>query len=77
MISHATPRLLEYPLWFVILSEAKDLLLPAIEENYASSRALLNNSISHLILGGEALQRRGKTLTLLHEREGHGFKSLP
>ncbi len=76
MISHATPRLLEYPLWFVILSEAKDLLLPAIEENYASSRALLNNSISHLILGGAALEALRKDYPR-HEREGHGFKSVP
>jgi hypothetical protein len=31
----------------VILSEAKDLLLPPIEENYASSDTLRNNSASH------------------------------
>src|ERR1700686_3319619 len=75
----ASPGPLEYDLIkhhlsFVIPNEVRDLQF-AVEENHASSSTLRNNSVSHLILGGAALQRCGKTYPLLHEREGHGFKA--
>jgi hypothetical protein len=65
-ISRASSGPLEYRLWFVIHlwivipNEVRDLQF-AVEENHASSGTLRNNSVSHLILGGAALQRCGKT----------------